>query len=148
MGPLTAGPKPQAACAGDIARFLEECPHDRIAVEEQDHDFYIIHISNEPTIIWVFISSQSPIFLELRSRHAQCLAEHPKWLDGVLTWDTGGDVGLADLTPILRKAEARLGREVNVSSYSAAEFRRKTAARDHFFVGGAWTKTIREGRSA
>ena len=28
-----------------------------------------------------------------------------------------GDVGLAELTPTLRKAEARLGREVNVTSY-------------------------------
>jgi hypothetical protein len=43
-----------------------------------------------------------------------------------------GDAGLADLTPALRKAEARLGREVNVSSYSPAEFRRKAAAKDHF----------------
>lgn len=43
-----------------------------------------------------------------------------------------GDVGLADLTPALRKAEARLGREVNVTSYRAAEFRRKAAAQDHF----------------
>jgi hypothetical protein len=41
-------------------------------------------------------------------------------------------VGLADLTPALRKAEARLGREVNVTSYSAAEFRNKAAAKDHF----------------
>jgi hypothetical protein len=41
-------------------------------------------------------------------------------------------VGLADLTHVLRKAEARLGREVNVTSYSAAEFRRKAAAKDHF----------------
>ncbi|HEX2460998.1 MAG TPA: nucleotidyltransferase domain-containing protein [Vicinamibacterales bacterium] len=43
-----------------------------------------------------------------------------------------GDVGLADLTPALRKAEARLGREVNITSYSAAEFRKKTAAKEHF----------------
>src|SRR5258708_7598766 len=43
-----------------------------------------------------------------------------------------GDAGLADLTPALRKAEARLGREVNVTSYSAAEFRRKAAAKEHF----------------
>ncbi len=43
-----------------------------------------------------------------------------------------GDVGLAGLTPALRKAEARLGREVNVTSYSAAEFRKKAAAKDHF----------------
>ena len=43
-----------------------------------------------------------------------------------------GDVGLADLTPVLRKAEARLGREVNVTSYSAAEFRKKVTSKDHF----------------
>jgi predicted nucleotidyltransferase len=43
-----------------------------------------------------------------------------------------GDVGLADLTPALRKAEARLGREVNATSYSAAEFRKKAAGKDHF----------------
>jgi len=43
-----------------------------------------------------------------------------------------GDAGLADLTPALRKAEARLGREVNATSYSPAEFRRKAAAKDHF----------------
>jgi predicted nucleotidyltransferase len=45
-----------------------------------------------------------------------------------------GDLGLADLTPALRKAEARLGRDVNVTSYSPAEFRRKAAARDHFLT--------------
>lgn len=43
-----------------------------------------------------------------------------------------GDVGLADLTPALRKAEGRLGREVNATSYSAAEFRKKAAGKDHF----------------
>ena len=43
-----------------------------------------------------------------------------------------GDVGLADLTPVLRKAEARLGREVNVTSYSATEFRKRASAKEHF----------------
>jgi len=43
-----------------------------------------------------------------------------------------GDVGLADLAPALRKAEARLGRDVNVTSYSPAEFWKKAAAKDHF----------------
>lgn len=43
-----------------------------------------------------------------------------------------GEAGLADLTRALRKAEARLGREVNVTSYSVTEFRRKAAAKDHF----------------
>jgi predicted nucleotidyltransferase len=43
-----------------------------------------------------------------------------------------GSVGLADLTPALRKAETRLGREVNATSYSTREFRNKVAAKDHF----------------
>jgi predicted nucleotidyltransferase len=43
-----------------------------------------------------------------------------------------GGIGLAELTPALRKAESRLGREVNVTSYSAREFRKKVAAHDHF----------------
>jgi predicted nucleotidyltransferase len=45
-----------------------------------------------------------------------------------------GEMGLADLAPVLRKAENRLGREVNATSYSAAEFRKKVAAGDHFLA--------------
>ena len=36
-----------------------------------------------------------------------------------------GRAGLADLSPALRKAEERLGREVNVTAYSPEEFREK-----------------------
>ena len=43
-----------------------------------------------------------------------------------------GSVGLAKLSPPLRKVERRLGGEVNVTSYSAGEFRTKTLAKDHF----------------
>jgi predicted nucleotidyltransferase len=43
-----------------------------------------------------------------------------------------GSVGLAALAPALRKAESRLGRDINVTSYSAREFREKLAAKDHF----------------
>jgi len=43
-----------------------------------------------------------------------------------------GDVGLAELAPALRKAETRLGREVNATSYSTREIRSKVAAKDHF----------------
>jgi len=42
------------------------------------------------------------------------------------------DLGLADLAPALRKAEDRLGREINVTSYSKSEFRKKAAAKEHF----------------
>jgi predicted nucleotidyltransferase len=45
-----------------------------------------------------------------------------------------GNAGLGDLAPSLRKAEKRLGREVNVTNYSAHEFRKKVAERDHFLT--------------
>jgi len=45
-----------------------------------------------------------------------------------------GRAGLADLSPALRKAEARLGREVNVTAYSPEEFREKIKSGDHFLA--------------
>jgi len=45
-----------------------------------------------------------------------------------------GNVGLADLAPSLRRTEKRLGREVNVTNYSVAEFRKKVAMGDHFLT--------------
>lgn len=45
-----------------------------------------------------------------------------------------GNAGLADLAPVLRKAEKRLGREINVTSYSANEFRKRVAEGDHFLT--------------
>src|ERR1700722_4231812 len=45
-----------------------------------------------------------------------------------------GEAGLADLSPALRKAEQRLGREVNATVYSPEEFREKVKSRDHFLA--------------
>jgi predicted nucleotidyltransferase len=45
-----------------------------------------------------------------------------------------GNVGLADLAPMLRKAEGRLGRDVNATTYSAKEFRNKVLSKDHFLT--------------
>jgi predicted nucleotidyltransferase len=45
-----------------------------------------------------------------------------------------GTVGLAELAPALRKVEEQLGREVNVTSYSQAEFRTKVGGGDHFLT--------------
>lgn len=45
-----------------------------------------------------------------------------------------GAVGLGELAPSLRKAEKRLGREVNVTNYSVDEFRKKVVAGDHFLT--------------
>ncbi|HEY6349098.1 MAG TPA: hypothetical protein VI636_06775 [Candidatus Angelobacter sp.] len=41
---------------------------------------------------------------------------------------------MAELSPALRKAEKRLGREVNVTNYSVDEFGRKVAESDHFLT--------------
>jgi len=45
-----------------------------------------------------------------------------------------GRAGLSDLSPALRKAEERLGREVNVTAYSPEEFQEKVESRDHFLT--------------
>jgi predicted nucleotidyltransferase len=45
-----------------------------------------------------------------------------------------GRAGLYDLSPALRKAEERLGREVNVTAYSPEEFQDRIKSRDHFLA--------------
>ncbi|HEV2990162.1 MAG TPA: nucleotidyltransferase domain-containing protein [Candidatus Angelobacter sp.] len=45
-----------------------------------------------------------------------------------------GKVGIADLVPGLGEAEKRLGREINVTNYSADEFRKKLAEGNHFLT--------------
>jgi predicted nucleotidyltransferase len=45
-----------------------------------------------------------------------------------------GRVGLAELAPVLRKAEKQLGRQINITSYSVDEFRTKTVRGDHFLT--------------
>ena len=79
VGKLTTGLRLRTASAAEISRCIEECPLDRIAIEEQDNTFYIIHIRNEPDIIWVSVNSESPIFAQLRQRHTRWMAEHPGW---------------------------------------------------------------------
>ena len=75
----SSGPSLRPADAAEVTRLVEECAHQRVAVEEQDHKFYIIHIRDEPTPIWVAVHSESPIFDELKQRHAQWNIEHPNW---------------------------------------------------------------------
>jgi hypothetical protein len=63
----------------ELARLVEACPSDRIAVEEQDHLSYIIHLSDEPEAIWFAVGPNTPIFVELRERHKRWAHEHPGW---------------------------------------------------------------------
>jgi hypothetical protein len=71
--------QPRPADAAEVARFLETCANDRVAVEEQDKKLYIIHLRNEPELMWLVVSSEAPIFLDLRQRHARWATEHPDW---------------------------------------------------------------------
>ena len=73
----SGGFRPVAAL--ETARLVDECPSDRIAVEEQDHAAYIIHLRNEPEIIWLLVGAKETIFLELRQRHQRWATEHPDW---------------------------------------------------------------------
>jgi hypothetical protein len=43
--------RPRLANALETTRLVDECPTDRIAVEEQDHAAYIIHLRNDPAIV-------------------------------------------------------------------------------------------------
>ena len=76
---LTSTAASRPAGALETARLVDECTSDRIAVEEQDHVAYIIHLQNEPEIIWLSVRAEDPIFLELRQRHRQWTTEHPDW---------------------------------------------------------------------
>ena len=75
----SSGPKPRATDAKEMLRVANEYPHERVAVEEQDHACYVIHFRNEPTPIWVVVFSESPLFGGLKQRHAQWKLDHPNW---------------------------------------------------------------------
>jgi hypothetical protein len=75
----SASPKLRTVDATEIIRLIEERPLERLAVEEQDHTFYVIHIRNEPPLVWVVVDSESPILAELKQRHVRWNIEHPNW---------------------------------------------------------------------
>jgi len=75
----SSGPRTRETDAEEVLRLVEECPFDRVAVEEQDHAFYVIHLRNEPTPIWVVVPSKSPLLPDLKQRHDQWKVENPNW---------------------------------------------------------------------
>lgn len=80
VGKMTALGLPiRAASAAEVAQSIEECPDEHVAVEEQDKEFYVIHLNNAPKFKWLLVGSESPIFLELRQRHARWATENPSW---------------------------------------------------------------------
>jgi len=118
----------------------------------------ILQTHREGTRTYFKANAESPLFPELRSLIEKTAGVVPTLRDALVPFQPQiacafvygsvargqehalsdvdvlvvGDVALADLAPALRKAEARLGREVNVTSYSTPEFQKKMAAKDHF----------------
>jgi len=75
----SSSPQPRPAYANEILRLLETSAAERLPVEEQDHSFYVIHLSDKPSLVWVLVKSDSPIHSELARLHARWKIEHPDW---------------------------------------------------------------------
>ena len=73
----SSSPRLRPTVGAEVLRLVEACSHARVAVEEQDHSSYLIHLSNEP-VVWVLVRPDSPIFAGLKQRHGQWEIEHPK----------------------------------------------------------------------
>lgn len=79
IGKIFDGGAVRAVTLADVIRFIEASSRERLAVEEQDHNSYIVHINNEPEILWIVVGLESPIFPEIQRLHARWMAEHPGW---------------------------------------------------------------------
>ena len=84
----------------------------------------------EGTRAYFKAETQSPVFRDLQQLFEKT-AGLAAMLEQLLVI---GRAGLADLSPALREAEERLGREVNATAYSPEEFREKLKSHDHFLA--------------
>ena len=55
--------------ATEVLRVLSGVTATTVPVEEQDHSFYIVHVTDKPRLMWLMVTSASPIFSGLRERH-------------------------------------------------------------------------------
>ena len=66
------------ATASELISLVDQCERPQVAVEEQDGDSYIIHITNEP-MLWVVVGAKSSLLAPLRQHHSRWRAQHPDW---------------------------------------------------------------------
>ena len=142
----------------ELARFIRTTPSSLQRALKALVDGGILEQRREGTRIYFKADTRSPLFPELRGllektagllpTLRQALKPFAGRIDCAFVYGSVarsrehalsdvdllvlGAVGLAEVAPALRKAEARLGREVNVTSYSAHEFGKRVAAKDHF----------------
>jgi hypothetical protein len=79
VGQLFTGATARESHVSEILPMLDKWKRRRLAVEQQDHERYLIQAGTgiQGTITWIGISPDSPLFVELRRRHAQWNVEHP-----------------------------------------------------------------------
>jgi predicted nucleotidyltransferase len=142
----------------ELAQFLKTTPSSLQRELKALVDGGILQQRREGTRTYFKAETRSPLFPELRGLIEKTVGVLPTLQEVLASLQPGmdcafiygsvtrndehalsdvdlmvvGRVGLTELTPALRKAETRLGREVNATSSSAHEFRNKVAAKDHF----------------
>ena len=143
----------------ELAQFLQTTPSSLQRELKTLVDVGVLQQRREGTRAYFKADTQSPLFPELRGlieKTAGLLptlqqALEPFWdrIDCAFVYGSVarmeeralsdvdvmviGSLGLAELAPVLREAESRLGREVNVTNYSMREFRNKVG-KDHFLA--------------
>jgi len=144
----------------ELARFLHTGPSSLQRELRSLEQSGILQLRKDGRRTYFKAETRSPIFRELRSIFEKTVGLIPTLRDALrpfaeeiacafvygsiarheehATSDVDlmviGTVGLGDLAPSLRKAEKRLGREVNVTNYSIEEFRKKADEGDHFLT--------------
>jgi predicted nucleotidyltransferase len=144
----------------ELAQFLRTTPSSLQRELKALVDAGILQQRREGTRTYFKAETRSPLFPELRGLLEKTAGLLPTLQQALEPFRTGidcafvygsvarsqehalsdvdllliGGIGLAELAPALRKAETRLGRDVNVTSYSAREFRKKVVAKDHFLT--------------
>jgi hypothetical protein len=79
---VDGGPPLRPVTAADLRPLIDSVKVKRVAVEEQDHRSYIIHISKEP-VLWIYVHSDSTLLAPLRERHTRWQRMHPLWRDWI-----------------------------------------------------------------
>jgi hypothetical protein len=79
VGQILTGPsRPRDANRAELTRSSRSARM-KSSPSKKDRRAYVIHLRNEPDILWVLVRSEEPIFTNLRQQHARWITEHPGW---------------------------------------------------------------------
>ena len=72
-----AARRPAGVTSAQLVSLLDMPGPPLVAVEEQDHVFYVIHVQRDPEWVWVMVPGSSRLLPELRQLHEAWRKEHP-----------------------------------------------------------------------